>query len=131
MRKHCFQRVFSLSAGGQAAFRVQLPDSHFPPATTPVEGTLTGRRFTPTGVHWDRRPFVLHPGGRGSLPPRWGTKGGGNVNLIQFIPLLIVFAALLIAYDLAQKHFVVRLIQKAKDEKEREAILAALTARRR
>ena len=53
------------------------------------------------------------------------------MNLIQFIPLLIVFAALLIAYDLAQKHFVVRLIQKAKDEKEREAILAALTARRR
>jgi len=52
------------------------------------------------------------------------------VNLIQYIPLLVIFAALLIAYDLAQKYFVYRLIQKAKDKDEREAIIALLTTRR-
>ena len=51
--------------------------------------------------------------------------------LLHAVPLLVVFAAILIAYDIAQKFFVVRLIQKAKDEKEREAILALLTTRRR
>ena len=52
------------------------------------------------------------------------------MNLIQHIPLLVIFAALLIAYDLAQKYFVYRLIQKAKDKDEREAIIALLTTRR-
>jgi Kef-type K+ transport system membrane component KefB len=51
------------------------------------------------------------------------------VNLNQLIPLLVIFAALLIAYDLTQKYFVYRLIKKAKDKEEREAIIAALTRR--
>ncbi|GIV65172.1 MAG: hypothetical protein KatS3mg046_432 [Bellilinea sp.] len=52
------------------------------------------------------------------------------MNLIQIIPLLVIFAALLIVYDIAQKYFIFRLFQKAKDEKEREAIIALLTTRR-
>jgi len=53
------------------------------------------------------------------------------VNLLEAIPLLIILAVALIAYDLIQKIFLYRLIQKAKDEKEREALLAILTSRRR
>ncbi|GIV65539.1 MAG: hypothetical protein KatS3mg046_799 [Bellilinea sp.] len=52
------------------------------------------------------------------------------MNLLQLIPLLVVLVAVLIAYDLLQKYFFFRLIQKAKDEKEREALLAMLTRRR-
>lgn len=51
--------------------------------------------------------------------------------LLQAIPLLVIFAVLLIVYDLAQKYFVFRLIQKVKDKDEREAIIAILTNRRR
>ena len=53
------------------------------------------------------------------------------MNLTELIPLLIVLAVLLITYDLAQKYFIFRLIQKVKDQDEREAIIAALTSRRR
>jgi hypothetical protein len=52
------------------------------------------------------------------------------MNLIQYIPLLVIFAAILIAYDMAQKYFIFRLLKQAKDEKEREAIIALLTTRR-
>ncbi|GAP06124.1 hypothetical protein ATHL_00970 [Anaerolinea thermolimosa] len=53
------------------------------------------------------------------------------MNLTELIPLLLVFAVLVIAYDLSHKYLVFRLIQKAKDEQEREALLAMLTTRRR
>jgi len=127
------QRAFSLSADGQSRFRVQLPDSHFPPADKARGGTFTIERFTLTGVHWDKSLSFSIPAGEGcSLPPAWGTKGGEpNVNLTELIPLLIVLAVLLIAYDLSQKYLLYRLIQKAKDQEEREALLAILTNRRR
>ncbi|WP_322793323.1 hypothetical protein [Bellilinea sp.] len=51
------------------------------------------------------------------------------MNLTEAIPLLIVFAVALIAYDSLQKFFIFRLLYKAKDEKEREALLAILTRR--
>ncbi|GIV65471.1 MAG: hypothetical protein KatS3mg046_731 [Bellilinea sp.] len=53
------------------------------------------------------------------------------MNLTELIPPLIVLALILIGYDLAQKYFVFRLIQKVKDKDEREAIIAILTTRRR
>ncbi len=53
------------------------------------------------------------------------------MNPTEVIPLLIVLAVLLIAYDLSQKYLLYRLIQKAKDQEEREALLAILTNRRR
>jgi len=46
----------------------------------------------------------------------------------ELIPMLLVVTGLLIAYDIVQKYFLYRLIQKM-DEKEREAFLA-LTRRR-
>ncbi|MEW6179154.1 MAG: hypothetical protein AB1522_04420 [Chloroflexota bacterium] len=112
---------------------MQLPDSHFPPAYKARGGTFTIERFTLTGVHWDKSLSFSIPVGEGcSLPPAWGTKGGEpDVNLTEVIPLLIVLAVLLIAYDLAQKYFIFHLIQKVKDKDEREAIIAILTNRRR
>jgi hypothetical protein len=51
------------------------------------------------------------------------------MNLTEVIPLLIVFAVALIAYDVLQKYVIFRLLQQTKDEKEREALLAILTRR--
>ncbi|GAP11853.1 hypothetical protein BECAL_03047 [Bellilinea caldifistulae] len=86
-----------------------------------------------TGVHWDKSLSFSIPAGEGcSLPSAWGTKGGEpNVNqLLQAIPLLVIFAVLLIAYDLAQKYFILRMLKQAKDKDEREVIITLLTRRR-
>ncbi len=48
----------------------------------------------------------------------------------ELLPTLLTCALILIGYDLAQKAFIFRLLQKAKDEKEREAIIAAFLTRR-
>jgi hypothetical protein len=131
MRKQ-FPTGFSLSAGGKSRLSGAIPGQPFS-----TGNHARGWDLNRQTVHAHRRPlgqlpFVPHPGGRGSLPSRWGTKERKEVvqvNLIQYIPLLVIFAALLIACDLAQKYFVFRLIQKAKDKDEREAIIAALTRR--
>ncbi|WP_157235496.1 hypothetical protein [Bellilinea caldifistulae] len=52
------------------------------------------------------------------------------MNLLQAIPLLVIFAVLLIAYDLAQKYFILRMLKQAKDKDEREVIITLLTRRR-
>lgn len=53
------------------------------------------------------------------------------MNLLhEALPNLLVLVALLLLADITQKYFVFRLLQQAKDEKEREAIIAATTRRR-
>ncbi len=51
--------------------------------------------------------------------------------LATVLPALAVLALILVLSDFAQKWFLLRLIREARDEKEREALLAVMANRRR